>query len=59
MDTACASPGKYSIPGATAEEFTLSSTTAAGNAVTVSPNLTPPIADAKLGEETFHYNKSL
>jgi hypothetical protein len=23
------------------------------------PNLTPPIADANLGEETFHYNKSL
>jgi hypothetical protein len=27
--------------------------------VFLNPNLTPPIADAKLGEETFHYNKSL
>jgi hypothetical protein len=27
--------------------------------ILLNPNLTPPIADAKLGEETFHYNKSL
>jgi hypothetical protein len=36
MDTACASPGKYSIPGAMVEEFILSYTVAAGSAVIVS-----------------------
>ena len=36
---ACASQGKHSIPGAMAEEFTLSSTAADGSAVIVSAPL--------------------